>query len=63
MTSTQVLPEDERLLLKLEPIVSLTDEQFFELCQLNRDLRIERTADGELLIMPPTGWKHGQSQS
>lgn len=59
MTSTQVLPEDERLVLKLEPIVSLTDEQFFELCQLNRDLRIERTADGELLIMPPTGGNTG----
>jgi Uma2 family endonuclease len=59
MTSIQVLPEDERLVLKLEPIVSLTDEQFFELCQLNRDLRIERTADGELLIMPPTGGNTG----
>jgi len=59
MTSTQVLPEDELLVLKLEPIVSLTDEQFFELCQLNRDLRIERTADGELLIMPPTGGNTG----
>jgi Uma2 family endonuclease len=59
MTSTQVLLEDERLVLKLEPIVSLTDEQFFELCQLNRDLRIERTADGELLIMHPTGGNTG----
>jgi Uma2 family endonuclease len=59
MTSAQVLLEDERLVLKLEPIVSLTDEQFFELCQLNRDLRIERTADGELLIMPPTDGNMG----
>ncbi|NJL40340.1 MAG: Uma2 family endonuclease [Leptolyngbyaceae cyanobacterium SM1_4_3] len=59
MTSTQVLPEDELLVLKLEPIISLTDEQFFELCQLNRDLRIERTTDGELLIMPPTGGNTG----
>ncbi|MFO5494074.1 MAG: Uma2 family endonuclease [Cuspidothrix sp.] len=35
--------------------INLTDEQFFQLCQNNRDLRFERTAVGELIIMPPTG--------
>ncbi|HAJ64401.1 MAG TPA: hypothetical protein DCP31_38510, partial [Cyanobacteria bacterium UBA8543] len=35
------------------------DDQFFEFCQLNRDLRIERAATGELLIMPPTGTETG----
>jgi Uma2 family endonuclease len=30
--------------------VELTDEQFFKLCQANRDLRFERSATGELLI-------------
>jgi Uma2 family endonuclease len=39
----------------LELQINLTDEQFFQLCQNNRDLRFERTADGELIIMPPTG--------
>jgi Uma2 family endonuclease len=39
----------------LELEINLTDEQFFQLCQNNRDLRFERTADGELIIMPPTG--------
>lgn len=39
----------------LELEIDLTDEQFFELCQKNRDLRFERTAIGELIIMPPTG--------
>jgi Uma2 family endonuclease len=33
----------------------LTDEQFFDFCQQNRDLRIERTANGEIIIMTPTG--------
>ena len=33
----------------------LTDEQFYQLCQDNRDLRFERNAQGDLLIMPPTG--------
>ena len=35
--------------------IDLTDEQFFELCQRNRDYRFEWTKSGELLIMPPTG--------
>ncbi len=39
----------------LELDIDLTDEQFFQLCQNNRDLRFERTARGELIIMPPTG--------
>lgn len=34
--------------------INLTDEQFFQLCQNNPDLRFERTASGELIIMPPT---------
>jgi Uma2 family endonuclease len=39
--------------------LDLTDEQFFQLCQNNRDLRFERTATGELIIMPPTGSETG----
>ncbi len=35
--------------------LDLTDDQFFQLCQNNRDLRFERTATGELIIMSPTG--------
>jgi Uma2 family endonuclease len=45
------------LILKLSPTIELTDEQFFQLCQNNRDLRLERTAEGELIIMPPTDGK------
>ena len=44
--------------LKLE--IDLTDEQFFKLCQKNRDYRFERTALGELIIMPPTGSDTGR---
>ncbi|MGK7944547.1 MAG: Uma2 family endonuclease [Microcystaceae cyanobacterium] len=35
--------------------IDLTNEQFFQLCQNNRDLRFERTATGTVIIMPPTG--------
>jgi Uma2 family endonuclease len=51
------------LILNLSPTIELTDEQFFQLCQNNRDLRLERTADGELIIMPPTGWESGNRNS
>ncbi len=48
-------PNTVSLPATLELTIDLTDEQFFQLCQTNRDLRFERTARGELIIMPPTG--------
>lgn len=47
------------LVLHTRPALDLSEDQFFELCQLNRDLRLERTAEGEWLIMPPTGGDTG----
>ncbi len=43
------------IVVRLQSVIDLTDDQFYEFCQLNRDLRIERTAIGELMIMPPVG--------
>lgn len=37
----------------------LSNEQLFELCQINPELRVERTAQGEVIIMPPTGGETG----
>jgi len=59
MTTVTTPVENSPLVLHLHPVINLTDEQFFEFCQINRDLRIERTATGELLIMPPTGSETG----
>ncbi len=42
-------------IVNLRPTIDLTDEQFFQLCRNNPELKIERTAAGELIIMPPTG--------
>jgi Uma2 family endonuclease len=39
--------------------MSLTDEQFLRLCQENPEMRLELNAQGELVIMPPTGSKTG----
>ena len=47
---SDVLP----ITLRLSPLIELTEEQFAEFCELNRDLHIERTAAGELEIMAPT---------
>ncbi|MEM9137466.1 MAG: Uma2 family endonuclease [Cyanobacteria bacterium P01_F01_bin.42] len=41
--------------LTLKPAIELTEDQFFHLCQNNQDARFERSASGELIVMPPTG--------
>ena len=43
----------------LELTIDLSDEQFWQLCQNNRDWKFERTASGELIIMAPTGGETG----
>ncbi|KAM3113605.1 Uma2 family endonuclease [Phormidesmis sp. 146-33] len=48
------------LIVNLRPTIDLTDEQFYHLCQNNPDLRFERTAKGELIIMSPTGGETGK---
>jgi Uma2 family endonuclease len=55
LTSAEGLP----IVLQLHPAIALTDDQFFELCQINRDWRFERTTHGELVIMSPTGSETG----
>jgi len=45
------------LVLRMRPAFDMTDDEFFEFCQLNRDLRFERTAEGDIVVMPPTGWE------
>ena len=41
------------IVLRLDPVVQLTDDQLAELCSLNDALRIERNAKGELELLPP----------
>lgn len=47
------------LTLNLDAIVQLTDAAFYALCQANPAVRCERTAKGELIVMPPTGGDTG----
>lgn len=39
--------------------LQVSHEQFVELALANRDLQLERTATGELIVMPPTGSETG----
>lgn len=47
------------LLVHLRPVFEMTDQQFEEFCCINRDLRIEMTVEGDLIIMPPTFGRTG----
>lgn len=58
LDSTTIMP----IFLNLAT-VELTDEQFYRLCQSNRELQLERTAKGELVIMPPVGGTSGNQEA
>ncbi len=45
--------------IKLNSIIQLTDNQFYQLCRENPEIKFERNAGGELLIMAPTGGETG----
>ncbi|MBE9203544.1 Uma2 family endonuclease [Synechocystis salina LEGE 06099] len=53
MTRLLVQISSEPLTIDFPSIVSMTEQQFYEFCLANRSLRIERTAKGEVIIMPP----------
>ncbi|NES06621.1 MAG: Uma2 family endonuclease, partial [Okeania sp. SIO2F4] len=50
---------DDLIILQMPPSLKMTEEQFFEFCQINRDLPIETNRFGELLIMSPAGSETG----
>ncbi|MBE9125144.1 MULTISPECIES: Uma2 family endonuclease [unclassified Coleofasciculus] len=62
MVQTPTSPENQTLLIELPKAIGLyvTQEQFAALAAANRDLRLERTAQGELVVNPPTGWETGR---
>jgi Uma2 family endonuclease len=45
--------------LQLEPVLTLTDDAFYALCQSNPEAKMERSSTGELIIMAPTGGESG----
>ena len=53
MTTLLIQTESVPLTVNFPAIEPMTVEQFYEFCLVNRDLRIERTASGEVIIMSP----------
>jgi Uma2 family endonuclease len=50
----------DTFVLNVRNIFELSDAQFYQLCRQHPDIRFERSAKGELIIMPPTGGVSGR---
>ena len=68
-TQTLTPPHVERatdttlpIVLRLSPVIEMTDAEFLAFCEINHEARIERTAEGELEIMPPAGMYTGSKE-
>jgi Uma2 family endonuclease len=62
MVQTPTSPENQTRTLNLPSSMGLyvTQEQFVALSAVNRDVKLEKTAQGELIVNPPTGWETGE---
>lgn len=55
MQLTVQIPERQDAVLLPAGVFQWTEDEFFCFCQANRDLRIERSAKGEIIVMSPAG--------
>jgi Uma2 family endonuclease len=59
-TLTPVEQDTEAIVLHFHPVLKkLGEDGFYEFCMLNKDLHIELTSAGDLIVMSPTGLKTG----
>jgi Uma2 family endonuclease len=64
MPATVTLARAEPFVLRFDSKPEpMTDEEFDEFCRLNADWRVERSAEGELIVMPPSGGETGIQNS
>ena len=59
MTHIAIASSPVPLSLQLGSALRLSDDELFDLCARNPELRIERTAEGNLIVMPPAGGASG----
>ena len=59
MTLSTLPQSNNYLVLQMSPVWEMSADNFFDFCQLNSHLRIERTATGKLVIMSPAGSETG----
>ena len=49
--------------INFNAIAKITDDQFYQLCRENPDVKFERNAQGEIIVMSPTGGETGSYNS
>jgi Uma2 family endonuclease len=59
MQLTIPIPDCQQAVRLPAGVFDWSEEEFFQFCQVNRDLRIERTAKGEIIVMSPAGGYSG----
>ena len=59
MQLTIPIPECQQAVRLPAGTLDWSDEEFFHFCQANPDLRIERSAKGEIIVMSPAGGYSG----
>jgi Uma2 family endonuclease len=50
-------------ILNLKPLITLTKDDFYAICQNNRDASLELSPNGELIIMSPVGGESGNQEA
>jgi Uma2 family endonuclease len=50
-------------ILDLKPLITLTQEDFYQLCQVNPEVPLELSPNGELIIMSPVGGESGNKEA
>jgi Uma2 family endonuclease len=64
MSATLDISVPEPVVVHFEPSkLRMNDDEFFQFCQLNPELRIERTSEGDIIVMAPTGGKTGSQNA
>ncbi|WP_293342486.1 Uma2 family endonuclease [Microcoleus sp. CAWBG58] len=49
--------------INFNAIAQITDDQFYQLCRQNPEVKFERNAQGEITVMSPTGGETGNSNA
>ncbi|MCB9230796.1 MAG: Uma2 family endonuclease [Bacteroidia bacterium] len=52
-----------QIILEGEFLQGLSDAEFYRLCTENRDLRIERNENGEIILMTPVGFESSEKNA
>lgn len=64
MSATLNITVPESVVVRFEPSkLKMNDDEYFQFCQLNPELRIERTSEGDIIVMAPTGGKTGRQNA